>query len=158
MIKNKEALPLIFASIAMLVSAYFLIQEPDKSSSNIEMNIMSPINGEVVPINVNVSGTTHGKRSDNQYFWLLVHPHSNPGLWWPQGRHLSFSDGLWNGEVAIGTINDSGVFDIAVVMVNEQTEMYFLAWNEKSKSSGDWPGIRMPPNAKIMDQITIKRG
>jgi hypothetical protein len=123
------------------------------------VKITSPKEGDEVPLNVGVSGTISGELPEGQYMWIVVNPHAGPGQWWPQGGRIDPWKGQWYGQARIGS-EDAGIgekFDIAAILVDEKDDQYYLKYLETGQRTGSYPGIPLPPSAKIMDRITVVR-
>ncbi len=73
-----------------------------------------------------VSGTAAVPRGG--HLWVLARRRGLAG-WWPQGGGpANVADGEWTVYTTFGTPNDSGVFEIAVVIVDDQAHAILLQW------------------------------
>ena len=117
-----------------------------------------------MPLSVLVNGTMDGKLPDDYYLWIMVNPHTAFAQWWPQGGHSIDPSETWYGPALIGRdISQGGEadfekeFDIAVVLVDRRVNNDFLYSDKKGKSTGNWPSISFPEDARIMDKVTVIR-
>ena len=119
--------------------------------------ITEPSDGDKVSRSIMVKGTIAGEFLDNRYMWVVIHPHVSMG-WWPQTGRISPYAGKWFIQAWIGLEEDVGKkFDIAVILVNEDTNQYYQNYLEQGKETGNYPEIPLPEDAGISDLITVTR-
>lgn len=125
-----------------------------------QIKIISPKNGDLVPISAGVEGEFSGELPRDQHMWLVVNPSTSAGLWWPQEGQINPTEGLpWAVDAWFGGDKDAGTrFDIAIVLLDKNdNQLYQNYINQKGRETGDWPGIPLPASAKIADKITVIR-
>ncbi len=135
------------------------LPSPSPTPSSVVIKIISPKEGEGVTVPILVSGTVLGDLQEGQYMWVVVSPSGSQGQWWPQIGRIVPWEGQWNTQTWIGRVNgDIGMnSDIAVILVNEKDNQYYTNYIENGSRNGSFPGIPLPPSAKIMDRITVVR-
>ena len=123
------------------------------------IKIISPREGNEVPVSDIITGTISGELPERRYMWVVINPHTNPGLWWPQGGRINPWKGKWNAQAQFGREKeDIGTkFDIAVVLVNEKDDQYYLNYLKTGQETGNYSGIPLPTSAEIKDEITVTR-
>src|SRR5574341_433263 len=127
---------------------------PPPTAPPVVIKITSPEDGNKAPISNVVSGTISDGLPQGQYMWVVINPQKAPGLWWPQGGRITLSKGRWDVQAWLGIEQDIGTeFDIAVILVNEKDNQYYNNYLETGQRTGSFPGIPLPPSAKIMDRI-----
>jgi hypothetical protein len=66
--------------------------------------------------------------------------------------------GLWNGDVWLGSNENVGrIFTIAVISMNENDNQIFVKYREEGNKTGNYPDIKLPDSATIMDSIRVTR-
>lgn len=121
------------------------------------VKITNPIAGDVVSDPVNIKGTIIGEIPKDHYLWILVNPEAAPGLYWPQGGyHVIPAMGLWSWQVYLGG-NSGNELGILAVLVDEKTDQMFVDWDLDCQRIASWPGLRLPDNVTILDQIKVIR-
>jgi hypothetical protein len=150
--------------LGMFLCVFFIANISQSSASGPIINITSPKEEEAVNVTVKVEGIMNGRLPDDHYLWILVNPYSAFAQWWPQGGYHIQPDERWFGIAMIGrNINEGGVtdigekFDIAVVMVDNIIDQNLIEWSRKGDETGNFPSIRFPEGAKIMDKVTVIR-
>lgn len=133
-------------------------QRPSAPPSPLVIKITAPLADEEVAINVDVSGTISGPGPEVPYLWLVINPHTAPGLWWPQGGRIAPYEGRWRASASLGGEEDKGTqFDMAVVLVNEEDNEYYVQYLRAGERGDGYPGKPLPPSARIEAQVTLKR-
>lgn len=123
----------------------------------LDVKIKSPAEGEKVPTNILISGTFSEEIQNDQYMWVVVHPYDSMG-WWPQLGQIKPFRGVWNTQAVIGQGKDTGKeFDIAVILVNKESNQKYLNYMEEGKTTGNYPEIQLPQDAITYDRITVTR-
>lgn len=132
---------------------------PTPTPVSVVIKITSPTEGERVPFSNVVSGTVSGEMQEGQFMWLVMNPSTNPGQWWPQGGRIGPWEGQWDIQAWFGKENkDIGTkYYLAVILVNEKDNQYYINYLENGQKTGNYPGISLPPSAEIMDRITVVR-
>jgi hypothetical protein len=128
------------------------------------ITITSPKAGEVVGEQGSVRGTAAIPRSS--YLWSLagMKKLTARGQWWPQaGMALAIDRrGGWEAFVRYGEPRDYGqAFDVALVVVDEETNLRLEQWVGRATQSGYYPPITFPPSiddACPPSTITVKKG
>ena len=130
---------------------------PTSPPPPLAINITAPSEGDKIPRSIMVRGTISGDLPDNQYMWVVAHPHVSSG-WWPQTGRIRPSGGNWYVQAWIGVETNVGDnFDIAVVLVNEDSDQYYQDYLEHGMETGDYPEISLPNDASIYHLIMITR-
>ena len=121
------------------------------------INITGPSEGDKIPRSITVTGTISGDLPDNRYMWVVVQPHVSSG-WWPQTGRIRPVGGNWYVQAWIGVEKDIGKnFDIAVILVNKDSDLFYQHYLERGKETGDYPEIPLQDDASIYDLITVTR-
>lgn len=134
-------------------------EEPeDKPVPFPEIEIISPEEGDEVPISIIVSGSFSGELPEGQYMWVVINPHPSPGQWWPQGGRIDPRE-EWEIPIWLGREkqNIGDKFDIAVILVNEEDNQDYVDYLKTGEETGSYPGILLPDSADIVDRITVIR-
>jgi hypothetical protein len=154
----------IIGAAALIIAAFISITPslfPDEKTLDEDqpkISISSPENGAKVTNSVEVKGSILGELPKDNNMWLVLNPKVCPNQWWPQnnGRIIP-TEGQWYGMTAIGGgKKDIGkTFEIAVVLVNNKDDQIFVECVKDGRETGNYPGIELPANAVIKDQITV---
>jgi WD40 repeat protein len=117
------------------------------------VGILSPTNGTVLET-FEVNGTSEDPVPG--HLWLVVSPHKTPGLWYPQGPNpIKVIVGKWH---QIAWIKDADMYsDIAVVLVNEETNKSFTKWHKQGEKTQNWTGLFLPTDTWIGPIIEVIR-
>jgi hypothetical protein len=169
----RESFPLYLASASILAAIIVFIVSNQTSlnppqtihnenvlSNMVGIEIIQPQEFEVVPQSTNVTVLLKTQSETNEYYWLLVKP-DNTSFWWPQGdgNPIFFNNGLWRGNAVLGFEFDKGkYFEISVISVGSQSNQNFIEWFKASKQENEWPGLKMPHDARVLDNIIVLRG
>ena len=123
------------------------------------VRIQEPTSGSGVARFVEVRGTCRGTPAAGAHLWLAVHPHSCPGLWWPQAEISPSAEGGWRLGAWAGQEREApgAAFDIAVWLVDEATHQQLQAWLRKGREAGSYPGMPQPAGAQTLDLVTVHR-
>jgi hypothetical protein len=80
------------------------------------------------------------------HVWVLARRVDFEGFWWPQGEgKVDPKTGEWKVSVTFGEQQDVGWdFDIATVVVAEQSHLIFKNYRTNAMRSGDWKPIELP--------------
>jgi hypothetical protein len=129
--------------------------EPMNHSADLMIKITSPSNGESISDPASVSGTILGEIPNDHYVWLLTAPKLSPGLYWPQGNdHITPIQGLWSWVAYLGG-NSGNKVDLLVALVDKGTNQDFINYTNQCAAARNYPGIKFPDSAKIIDKITV---
>ncbi len=169
----REGIPLIIASVSILAVIIVFIVSNQTSlnppqtihnenvlSNMVEIEIIQPQEFEVVPQWTNVTVLLKTQSETNEYYWLLAKP-DNTSFWWPQGdgNPIFFNNGLWRGNAVLGLKSDKGkYFKISVISVGSQSNQNFIDWFKASEKTNEWPGLELPHDARVLDNIIVLRG
>jgi tetratricopeptide (TPR) repeat protein len=142
---------------------YYAADAEPQNLSNLNITIYEPQNGETtVSATPIIRGTFSGDLPKDKHIWVLVNPVDAPGLWYPQGEDniddLIKGGGTWAWKILLG--GDPGKkseFNIAVVLVDSETDTEFLDWLDRGKVTKRFPGWKLPDTARILDKITVTR-
>lgn len=133
-----------------------VIQKPEEPVTFPEIKIISPEEGDEVPISTIVSGSFSGELPEGQYMWIVINPYTSPDQWWPQERIDPQEE--WDITVWLGREEDIGMeFGIAVILVNEEDNQDYVDYLKTGEETGSYPGILLPDSADIVDRITVIR-
>lgn len=144
--------------IAAYIAAHCSACQPVNPSDDFDLRINSPSGCQDSGLYIPVSGTSSGKLPDDMFVWIMVGPRDALGKWYPQGAdHISFIDtGDWITEARID--GDKGKkFDIRAVLVDLGTDEKYREWFTEGNKTGNYQGLRMPDNARTLDQVTVVR-
>ena len=134
------------------------IDQLKQKCNKFELNIITPKEGDKVFSYSLVRGTISGELPDGQFIWVVSNIESVPGLWWPQEGPIKPLSGLWDADVWLGSAVDTGKkFSIAVILVNETDNQVFMKYREEGNETGNFPAIKLPDSATIMDSIIVTR-
>lgn len=99
-------------------------------------------NGSIVKAYpINVSGTA--SRPNNGHVWILAHLEGFNG-WYPQGNgERSLSNNNWICTVYLGTPQETGYYEIAIAIVNDQENQALNNWVSTAKAN-DYPPVSFP--------------
>jgi len=118
------------------------VKAPQVSEAKIpecSVEIVSPKAGAKVRRDSLVSGSA--KIPTNGYLWVLAHK-KGVKQWWPQGGgEVEIQDGKWDVLVKFGKegAQEVGVFEIAAVVVDKQTNEDLKRWVEDAPKNGYLP-------------------
>lgn len=151
-------LSVIFA--AAIITVTFIgstMAELTANNVNPGIRITSPANGEIVSNPVAVKGTISGEIPTDRNMWVVVNPRTLKEQYWPQSEsHIIPIKGEWSLNVNIGGDKGQGAkFDIVVVLVDKIADQDFITWVNNGKATSNYPSIKLPENATIVDKITV---
>ena len=95
------------------------------------------------------------------YLWVFTH-RKGVAMWWPQGgTPATVSEGSFTAPAYFGTAAENGMaFEIAVAVVDKQTNEKLLQYSRKAASSGQYPGMDFPAtvrSCKVERMMVTKR-
>ena len=136
------------------------VEAQGKATTKCEIKITSPSAGNQVGARGKVEG--EAKIPAGSYLWVLAHVKFLKEDWWPQGRKAVFidQDGTWGVLAGYGGPQDKGEdFEIALAVVNEQTNEQLRRWVEKAEETKKYPPLVFP---SVIDgcppyKITVKK-
>lgn len=139
------------------------------SLNNLTIEPSKYINGEtVVPSTVRVQGRLSSPLKRNEHLWIAVKPFYSTSNWWPQTPpgdiNLSY-DRTFEGNAYLGG-NDKDLFEIAVLILDNETNERFKEWENYSSSMNNWPAITDPTldmnvskaiiDAQVLESLEVK--
>ncbi|VVB92295.1 Uncharacterised protein [uncultured archaeon] len=135
------------------------VSTPTPTSTSIppDIKITNPKEREEVPDSINVSGTISGELPEGQFMWVFVNPQEIPSLWWPQGVRIEPRQGQWNMHVWVGNTTSNIDIVIAVVLVDKKDDQYLWDYGRSGDLTKNYPGIRLPDSAKVIDKVTVTK-
>lgn len=92
-----------------------------------------------------LTGHISSRLKENEHLWIAVKPILSNN-WWPQtspGDITLYGDGMFQGSVYLGG-NDSDLFEIGILLLNNETNERFLQWDSDSKNATNWGPITDP--------------
>lgn len=132
------------------------------SAASTEIKITNPQNGAIIPqASINVEGTSKDV-SAGQFLWLMVYPHG-VNRFYPQDKRdlpiIMMANGNWSGQAIVGSETDSGLeFKIFAVLANEDANQKIIAYLDKCRVDGSWPGlVQLPDGATIYNGVSVTR-
>ena len=127
------------------------------SDHDLSAKIVDPKPGDKIPVSYVARGSVYGVAKEEECLWVMINPIPNPGQWWPQGKIDSPED--WNMQIWLGRQNeDIGYqFIIAVVKVGEKDDKDFRDYLVAGQRTGVYPGLPLPQDSKIADEVTVIR-
>lgn len=113
-------------------------------NSSSRVIIDSPEENDIAYNTTFVRGRLLDPLSENEHLWIAVKSISSIGDWWPQNTPTGSSiipvDGKFDGFAYLGGMrNDS--FEIAVIIVDNETNEKIMEWINISRSRNTWPSI-----------------
>jgi hypothetical protein len=80
------------------------------------------------------------------HLWILTRREDFEGIWWPQGEgKVDPATGDWKVSATFGTQDDVGWnFDIAAVLVTDQSHIILRDYRTTAMRTGDWKPIELP--------------
>jgi hypothetical protein len=145
---RKSIIPLVF----LMTSCGIASQGQECSSKFTSLQ-----NHSIVTTNpVTVSGTA--KKPVDAHVWVLAQAKGFNG-WYPQGGgERMLENGNWMSLVYLGTAGQTGYFDIAIAVVNDQTNQMLNGWVSAAAEKG-YPPIPFPDNLEScpLSMISVER-
>jgi hypothetical protein len=118
-----------------------IVRMPKANAQECSVDITAPKPGGKVRSDALVSGT--GKIPANSYLWILAHRKGLKG-WWPQGGgEADVKERKWEVLVVFGKPGEIGTFEIAAVVVDQQTNGDLKRWVEDAPRK-NYPPINFP--------------
>lgn len=129
--KTKVLFFIIIISISILVNGQGCLS-----------SFTSHQNGSIVTAYpLNMSGTV--TRPNNGHVWIFAHLEGFNG-WYPQGNgERNISNNSWTCTVYLGTSKETGYYEIAIAIVNDQENQALNNWVSSAKENG-YPPISFP--------------
>jgi predicted nucleotide-binding protein len=115
-----------------------------------------PRNGSSVEHRVHIRGRA-GLAADTE-LWAAVAGEWAPIRYHPQGNSLSVAGDIFSGHVYVGNEDSTGSFRILLVVVDNADGEYLRRHQAAARTEGRFTGLpRLPPSAKVLDQIMVTR-
>ncbi|MFA7060074.1 MAG: hypothetical protein WC156_04575 [Pedobacter sp.] len=134
-------------SISLVMGCVFfgfdtpIVGIPQANAQECSVDIIAPKPGGKVRIDALVSGTAN--IAANSYLWVLAHRKGLKG-WWPQGGgEADVKEGKWEVLVTFGKPGEIGTFEVAVVVVDKQTNEDLKRWVEDAPRK-NYPSFNFP--------------
>ena len=131
--------------ILITVLSILLIGTYEALSQNIAVQITDPSrDGAEVRRTYIVRGTA--SIPSGAHLWVLIRREDFEGLWWPQAEgKINPKSNEWKVSLTFGIPEDIGWdFDIAAIVVPENSHTILRNYRIKAMKTGDWRPIEMP--------------
>ncbi len=125
-----------------------------------EIRITYPVDGDSVPRNIMVQGTS-ANIPEGYQVWVLIYPHTAP-LFFPQSVAATVDiRGEWTSPAYIGLDQPDQIgllFDIVAVLADQNAQNVFKTYVAQGMSATAFPGLsELPDGAVEYDRITVIR-
>lgn len=111
-----------------------------------------------VPEQVMVKGYVSSRLKKGEHLWIAVRPILSND-WWPQpfpGEIVPYDNGMLQGRVYLGG-NSSDLFEIGILILDNETNEKFLEWESYSNETADWAPITAKKYGSNVTEATINR-
>jgi predicted nucleotide-binding protein len=116
-----------------------------------------PRNGSSVEHRVSVSGRVEGLAAGAE-LWAAVAGRWSPTNYHPQGDSVAVVGAGFSGHVYVGNEDSTGSFRLLLLLVDNADGAYFRRYQAHARAQGHYAGLpRLPPSAKILDEILVAR-
>ena len=129
---------------------------PEAEAAECTVEITAPKPGDQVGQRGKVRGTA--TIPPGTHLWVLAHMKDLVVEWWPQGGRPAVldSDGSWVIFAGYGEAPDVGeAFEVAAVVVDDNTNRRLQEWVEETKETGDYPPIPFPTPADACVPVKV---
>ena len=132
---------------------------PVYSQPLINVEVLEPASdGHEVGVQMEIKGTAHLPK--NNFLWIFVHRIKGfENKWWPQGVvKINRANSTWSKTIRFGEKIDVGYqFEIAVVTVNKAEHEKLRLYEFRSKKTGVWDPIAIPPTTAPATYRIVKK-
>jgi hypothetical protein len=145
----------------LLMGLFALPVSGQRTIKSCQVEVTSPKPGDIVGQRLVVEGKA--KISSDDYLWVLVHLKVLPNEWWPQGGGPASIDPKtreWMILATFGNPQDVGLdFEIAVAIVDANTNRRLNEWYRESNAKNDYPPIEFPSTVDACPplRLTVKK-
>lgn len=116
-----------------------------------------PRNGSAQDHRVSISGRVEGLAAGAE-LWAAVAGQWSPTRYHPQGNSIAVVGGGFSGHVFLGNERSTGSFRLLLVLVDNADGGYLRRYQTQARAEGKYAGLpRLPPSAKILDEIVVTR-
>lgn len=146
---------ILFICLLTIIAVSFIFFTQNAS---VKIEIMNPLDGDVLSNESIVSGKIDGKPDSDTYIWLVVNPANCQGVYWPQNKPIDWFDGQWNASVVLGDDNSSGEkYYIYVISVNSADNLALIENQNQGREKGSFEGIALPSSTKKLAKVAVVR-
>jgi hypothetical protein len=123
------------------IPLWFTKDEPENPLSSDNISLFQAKVGILVPSATVVKGRLSSNLDSNEHLWIAVKPFKSIENWWPQsGGPLPVVNNEFEGNAFLGGKNGD-VFEIAILIVEDEVNQKFLDWENQSRVTKEWPPI-----------------
>ncbi|MCA9473168.1 MAG: hypothetical protein MRJ96_04675 [Nitrospirales bacterium] len=125
----------------------------------LSVEVLEPaLDGHEVGAQMKIKGTAHLPKGN--YLWIFVHRIKGfEDKWWPQGMvRINSENSTWAKTIRFGEKIDVGYqFEIAIVTVNKAEHEKLRLYEFRSKKTGVWDPIAIPPTTSPTTYRIVKK-
>lgn len=116
-----------------------------------------PRHGSSVEHRVSVSGRLDGLPVGAE-LWPAVAGRWSQARYHPQGDSIEVAGSGFSGHAYVGDKDSTGSFRLLLVLVDNVDTGYLRQYQADARAQGNYAGlVTLPPSAKILDEIVVKR-